>query len=246
MTRALSPGTDYTYEVIATTSTASSPASSSTDTTTFPDKLSGLTAAADSSSQVTLGWTPVTGATGYEIDRQDSSGNWEIYDAVDDGSATGYTDTDVQDGTTYTYRVLPYNDSGTSDDGSAPTAAATTPLIAPANVNVVALSPTSIEVVWDDQSSSETGFEVQRSGNGGSTYTDLGSTAAGVTDYVDSTALPQTTYYYRVEATNTAAGPSTPGSVPELTTTPAAVPVLTDNPQLTAAALTSNFRGKVF
>ena len=68
-------------------------------------------------------------------------------------------------------------------------------------MNVVALSPTKIEVVWDDQSSNEDGFVVQRSNNGGSTYTDVGTTAAGVTNYIDSTASPQTPYYYHVRAT---------------------------------------------
>jgi fibronectin type 3 domain-containing protein len=230
----LTPGTNYWYEVIATTSSASSAPSGSATAITMPANLGGLTAASNSTTQAGLSWTPVTGASGYEIDRKDSSGDWEIYDSVDSGSANGYTDTGVSDGTTYTYRVLPYNDSGTSDESGAPTASATTQLIAPTNVNAVALSSTGVEIVWDNQSSSETGFEVQRSTDG-SNFTDLGSTAAGVTNYVDSTASPNTAYWYRVKSTNSAAGSSAPsGSAPA--TTPAVPPADTAPTAPTLAA----------
>ena len=205
-----SPGTTYYYQVMATQGSATSTAAAA-NAQTMPANLTTLTATANApgtTSSVSLSWTPVTGAAGYEIDRQDSSGNWQEYDAVESGTATGYTDTGVQDGTAYTYRVLPYNDSGTSDDSSAPTASATTPLIAPANVTAVALSSTSVEIVWDNQSSSETGFSVQRilsDGNDGAAVT----VPAGTTDYVDSDGVVAgETYLYQVSATKgTAASP---------------------------------------
>ena len=68
---------------MATTSSESSAASASAGTVTLPSSLSGLTAAAASDSEIDLSWTDVTGATGYEIDRKDSSGDWEAIDAVD-------------------------------------------------------------------------------------------------------------------------------------------------------------------
>jgi len=81
----------------------------------------------------------------------------------------------------------------------------------------VALSSTSVEIVWDDQSASETGFEVQRSTDG-TTFTNLGSTAAGTTDYTDTTAAASTEYWYRVESTNSAAGTSAPSASADATT----------------------------
>jgi hypothetical protein len=143
----------------------------------------------------------VTGATGYEIDRQDSSGNWQEYDAVQSGTATGYTDSGVQDGVAYTYRVLPYNDSGTSDQTSAPTASATTPLIKPNNIVAVPLSSTSVEIMWDDASSSEKSFIVQRLLNGADDG-EPASVNAGTTNYIDPNAQPNTTYTYAVSASN--------------------------------------------
>jgi hypothetical protein len=66
----------------------------------------------------------------------------------------------------YTYQVIPYNDSGEAD-GSNPSASATTPLLAPANLDAVVLSVGGgIGVVWQNQSSSETSFEVERSTDG--------------------------------------------------------------------------------
>jgi hypothetical protein len=214
-----SPGTTYYYQVTATEGSAMSTAAAANAQTT-PANLTTLTATANApsaTSSVVLSWTPVTGATGYEIDRQDSSGNWQEYDAVESGTATGYTDTGVQDGMAYTYRVLPYNDSGTSDQTSAPTASATTLLIKPTNVTAVALSSTSIEIVWDDASTSETGYEVQRSTDGVN-FTDLGSTAAGVTNYTDTPVAPSTHYWYQVESTNSAAGRSVPSDSDDVTT----------------------------
>jgi len=211
----LSPGTDYNYEVVATTSSESSAPSASTDAVTLPSSLSGLTATAASSSEVDLSWTEVTGASGYEIDRKDADGNWEAIDAVDSPGAS-YADTSIDDGTAYTYQVIPYNDSGDAADSN-PSASATTPLLAPENVDAVALSSTSVEIVWDDQSASETGFEVQRSTDG-TTFTNFGSTAAGTTDYTDTTAAASTEYWYRVESTNSAAGSSAPSAAADTTT----------------------------
>jgi hypothetical protein len=66
-------------------------------------------------------------------------------------------------------------------------ASATTPLIAPANVDAVALSSTSVEVVWDNESSSESGFLVQPYSNGNAIGSPA-SVAAGTTDYVFTSA----------------------------------------------------------
>jgi autotransporter-associated beta strand protein len=232
----LSPGTSYNYQVIATLGSAASAASDPDSALTFPASLSGLTATAASSSEVDLSWTDVTGAAGYEIDQKDASGNWEEIDAVD-SSADSYADTGLSDGTAYTYQVIPYNDSGEAD-GSNPSASATTPLIAPANVDAVALSSTSVEIVWDNQSSSETGFSVQPYSNG-SAIGSPANVAAGTTDYVFSSATANTAYDFAVEATNTAAG-SSAASTSNLVTTPAAPLPGPQAATLTATSVTSS------
>ena len=107
-------------------------------------------------------------------------------------------------------------------------------------MDAVALSSTSVEIVWDDESSSETGFSVQP-------YSDdsaIGSpatVAAGTTDYVFSSATASTPYDFTVEATNTAAG-SSPATTSNGVTTPAtpASDAGPATPTLSAAASTSN------
>jgi hypothetical protein len=71
----LSPGNEYQYEVIATSSTASSAPCLSTTLYTLPANVTDLLATNDIyTGGIKLTWTDVTGATSYEIDRQDSNG----------------------------------------------------------------------------------------------------------------------------------------------------------------------------
>jgi fibronectin type 3 domain-containing protein len=59
-------------------------------------------------------------------------------------------------------------------------------------------------VTWSDRSGNETGFVIQRSADGGSTWSDAGSVGAGVVTFTDSTVEGGTGYQYRVYATGSA------------------------------------------
>ena len=56
---------------------------------------------------VVLGWSPVTGATGYRILRANTQGGTPVQ--IADLSGTSYTDTSVTNGTTYYYQITAYN-----------------------------------------------------------------------------------------------------------------------------------------
>lgn len=56
----------------------------------------------------------------------------------------------------------------------------------------------TIILTWTDNSSAESGFEVQRSLQSGSGFTDIATTAADATGYLDSSIQHGTTYFYRV------------------------------------------------
>ncbi|HTO04622.1 MAG TPA: fibronectin type III domain-containing protein, partial [Opitutus sp.] len=67
---------------------------------------------------------------------------------------------------------------------------------------IVALFPLSaaqLTVSWDDNSSTELGFKVERSTNG-STFTTIAVVGANKTSYIDSSVVSSTTYWYRVKA----------------------------------------------
>jgi len=59
----------------------------------------------------------------------------------------------------------------------------------------------SVLLRWQDNATTETGFEVERSANGGA-FARIQTLAANTTTFTDTTALPDTTYTYRVRATN--------------------------------------------
>ena len=68
-------------------------------------------------------------------------------------------------------------------------------------VSLVTLSAAEVTLSWNDNSSNETGFRVERSTDG-SSFSVLGTVAADVTAYIDETTLPSSTYWYRVSAYN--------------------------------------------
>jgi len=61
------------------------------------------------------------------------------------------------------------------------------------------LAAAQLTVRWDDNSSRELGFKIERSTNG-STFTAIAILGANTTSYVDSSVASSTTYWYRVRA----------------------------------------------
>jgi inhibitor of cysteine peptidase len=91
------------------------------------------------------------------------------------------------------------------------------PPSAPSNLRVTSTSQTEISLAWDDGSSNESGFKIERSPDGISDWTVVGTVAADVTVYTDTGLVSSTTYHYHVRAFN-ASGDSAPSNVVEATT----------------------------
>jgi predicted phage tail protein len=72
---------------------------------------------------------------------------------------------------------------------------------APSGLGATALSASSIELAWNDNSADELGFELQRSTDE-SNWTGLPSVGADVLGVTDTGLLPSSTYYYRIRAFN--------------------------------------------
>ncbi len=71
---------------------------------------------------------------------------------------------------------------------------------APNNLIASAHSSSEIYLTWNDNSSDETAFEIERRTGAGGIYEYIDAVKAGVTNYPDSNLLPDTDYYYRVRA----------------------------------------------
>jgi hypothetical protein len=104
----------------------------------------------------------------------------------------------------------------------------TTPLVpppdAPSNLNASAVSSTQISLFWQDNSSNEYGFQIERSVGGISPYVQIATVGTGEVSYNDNTVDPLTEYYYQVRAYNYVAGGNSSYSAPANATTPAGIP----------------------
>jgi hypothetical protein len=72
---------------------------------------------------------------------------------------------------------------------------------APSNLNATVFSSHQMKLTWQDRSSNETGFILQRSTNGGS-WTTITKVNANVTSFSDTAVYSGTTFSYRVCAYN--------------------------------------------
>jgi titin len=129
-----------------------------------------------------------------------------------------FSDVGLAAATTYFYRVVatsPNGDSAPSTAVSATTLAPPPPPT-PTGVDATAMSPSQIDVTWQDVTG-EDGYVVQRSANGSSGWTQVGSTGPDVVSFSDVGLAASTTYFYRVLATSPN-GDSAPSAVVSATT----------------------------
>lgn len=209
-------GTTYHYRVVAANGTGASAPSASVSTTTLPAAPTGLVAVVISATQVNLSWGNVVGETGYVIQRATDGVNYSQVGTTGANVVT-FSDTTASAGTTYQYRVLATNGSGTSNPSTSVSATTIPPT--PTGLNATVVSATQVNLSWSNVPG-ETGYTVQRSTDGVN-FSQIGTTGANVVTFSDTTAVAGTTYQYRVIATH-AAGSSAPSSSVSATTIPAA------------------------
>ena len=116
----LTNGTTYYYEVSAYNSYGQSSDSNEVSATptapvTAPAAPTGLQAT-PSDTQVNLTWTASSGATSYHVKRSTTNGG--TYTQIAAPTATNYTDTGLNDGTTYYYVVSALNSAGESGNST--------------------------------------------------------------------------------------------------------------------------------
>ncbi|MFY9615690.1 MAG: N,N-dimethylformamidase beta subunit family domain-containing protein [Candidatus Dormiibacterota bacterium] len=234
MDTGLNPSTTYYYQVLASNATGDSGPSNLASASTpvaAPAAPTGLTATAFSASQINLGWTASGGATSYKIQRSpDGTSGWT---QVGTSTTTSFSNTGLSPSTTYYYRVLASNATG--DSGPSTVASAATPAGAPGaptGLTASAVSTSQVNLGWNAVSGA-TSYKVQRSPNGSSGWTQVGTSTAAA--YMDMALAASTTYYYRVLASN-GSGDSGPSNTASATTPQAAPPAPTG---LTATAASS-------
>jgi hypothetical protein len=167
-----------------------------------PEGPSGLAGTPVSSTSISLTWHDASDdETGFRVERKTSGSYQEVETLAKD--TTSWTDAGLTASTAYTYRVFAYNRRG--DSPASNTVTVTTlagPPAAPSGLAATGISTTQINLAWTDNSSNETGFDVERSSNGTSSWSLQTTTGANAVSF-SNTGLPAgAKYYYRVRAKN--------------------------------------------
>jgi titin len=145
-------------------------------------------------------------------------GTYAVIATIPTPDTVSYVDETVAPKTTYWYRVAAYNVNGSSVYSNAVSVVTLGEIPqAPANLRVTAATKTTLSLAWDDRSTNELGFYMERSSDG-LTFTRIATLAANVTTYLDQKLKKGTTYWYRVQAFN-ADGVSAYSNVASGTTT---------------------------
>jgi glucose/arabinose dehydrogenase len=137
---------------------------------------------------------------GFIVERKTVNGGFMIVGTSAANSAF-YTDENVMDTTTYTYRVKAFNatdTSGYSNELTVTTLLRT--LFAPTNLIATATGPNEVELSWDDNNTQEVGFKIERKTGLQGNYTLIDSVGENVISYLDQSVEANTLYYYRVFA----------------------------------------------
>ena len=172
-----------------------------------PAAPSNLVATTFSSSQINLTWTDnANNENGFRVSQSTDGTNFTQI-ATLASNAVSFSATGLTPSTTYTYRVVSFNDAGNSqfsNTASATTSAAPPSLpAAPSGLTATAVSSTRINLSWTDNSNNESGFRIERCRNANCTnYVQVAQVGANINTFADTTLTRNTTYRYRVRAFN--------------------------------------------
>lgn len=202
--RAVEGNTTYTYRILAFNAAGTSGYSNEATVTTpiVLEPPSNLVATAIAATEVKLTWRDNSlHEDGFRIERRTASSLNFVEIASVPANVTSYVDTGLHPGTTYTYRVRAYKAAVTSDYSNVSTA--TTPSIpnAPSNLVAEVLPEGRIRLTWDDNSTNEDGFIIERQ-DIFTNFTEIARVGPNVTAYEDSPPYAWYLHVYRVRAFN--------------------------------------------
>jgi len=226
----LLPGRTYNYRVAAYSTTGLSlwndngPVAATT--LGPPAAPTGLVVTFISGIQVDLSWIDNSGSElGFRVERaEDIDFTVNPASFVLGSNITTFSDTSVLPSTLYFYRVYAFNTFGDSlvPSNTVSTTTLTEPPANPSRLTAALVAPTTVQLDWQDNATTETAYVVQRSTDG-ILFADFATLPVDSISYLDNSVAPAMTYWYRVYALNDG-GPSgftntasvvVPGQIPE-------------------------------
>jgi hypothetical protein len=201
----LTANTEYCYRVRAYNTGGNSGYSNedcATTNPTIPASPGNLTAKATGVNEVTLSWIDNSNnEDGFIIERENATLLlFAVIDSVGTND-TSYIDSTISQGVSYNYRISAFNISGQS--GYSNVYYVTTILPAPTNLvgQLFGGPPYSVVLNWQDSSTNELGFVIERDTVGLGSFETLDSVAADLTFFEDTNYVnPVDTFYYRIYA----------------------------------------------
>ncbi|WP_024772528.1 cellulase family glycosylhydrolase [Aquimarina macrocephali] len=201
---------DWVRDPVALTDVSNNydpPNNSQIETIDAPVAPGSLSATSNSNNQINITWADnSSNEDEFEVERSaDSTSGWVSIANVS-ANMTNYLDAGLTANTTYYYRVKAKNTGGSSEYSNianATTLSGGTAPEAPTSLVITTTISTQIDLGWTDNANNEDLFRIERSANGTSGWTSVGTTTINTSSYADTGLTSNTTYYYRVRAENT-------------------------------------------
>lgn len=199
-------GVVYNYRVVAYNGSGDSGyAVLSGFTIPIPAAPSNLNVVAAFETSIILSWTDnATTESGFQLERApNQNGPFSSMMTLLPNTTT-YTDANLTGGTTYFYRLRATGASGVYSAYTSVLSVTTLAAVpnAPTGLAVQSTSNDSVTLRWNDQSTNEQGFIVERALSVNGPFTVNFPTASNTTSYVNTGLQAATTYYYRVRSFN--------------------------------------------
>ncbi len=194
-------GVKYSYKIAAVRSGIEGKLSAAKNGTPTLSAPSGVKAARASATGIKLTWKKAAGAQGYEIMRSTTSGGaYETVAFVSGNGTVTYTDSKLEAGKTYYYRVRSVRelDGYKAYSGNSATVSAKTTLYAPSTVKVVSTGYRSIAVTWTAASGAD-GYVIYRATSKNGTYSKIAEVGSDILGYDDVNLTANKYYYYKIK-----------------------------------------------
>jgi len=165
----------------------------------IPSTPTDLTATPLTDSMVQLVWIDACSfESGFQIGRNvEVDEDWDIIALLVSNTET-YTDTGLSEGTQYNYRITAF-DSELFSESSDIVSVVTRPS-APYDLTTTAISGTTVDIVWQDNSEVETGFDIQRRRGINGDFESIVELPENITAFHDTSLIANSRYFYRVRA----------------------------------------------
>jgi titin len=197
----LTGNTAYVFQVFAVNGTGTSPASSTQTATTLLPTPADLAVVPSQTSggSVTLNWTPIANATGYNIER--STNDNQHFSFLNTSSLNGssgtFTDNTTVPGTTYYYGIIA---TSTTEGSSIPTIASGLTLPPVPTFTAASISASEVDLTWAPAKGASS-YALQKYDANSSSWTLVTGTITS--PYKDTGLTADTLQQYELAAVNT-------------------------------------------